>query len=1060
MRVLGMGGSAGAGFASGYGEAIDEAVAENKGGFWDKIGFGAPPWEWITAVGAGFSEIPDAVGQGKRFEEVLQERWDRDSWFYKHAKPIGLTMDVLLDPITYLSFGATTPARIASRKLWHHEWQEAYREADEAIALGKSVPGTNVQYRALGRQQAALMFGLERRVPFTPGDALARLRGSSLNTREAMMAGEHGRLAQMRASLIPGVRAPGGGGIRFMGMELPGTKNMMDYMARSLNDKIRRSKGTVKLGDILQFNGGDLLPRGVVEELMSDVITTAAKVNFRDFIEVGIKSDMERFQGDLRGLFTEARDAADEARKLRSGRYTTKEEREFGFEALKGFGTRPIVGVSKEANVARAVNSRVIAKIQDLGERAEEHGFTQADVNRWWRRAMDNPSNQNDPTLALYEFHWRASTEFTRKRFQEHLLDDPMFAMKINKKPGEEYSAFASDLNKHFAPEGFEVRTYGPDQYFVRREVVDAIDKFRNPAVMEKELAKFFKYAGKVQQLWKIPATVMNPSFHVMNFVGAVWNNLLAGVWNPLDYTRAAGVMYRTAIHHADLAGRRTALTGFRKPIEGGTERNRAAAEFFGQAENRGGLGLSNFVFGDIVGEVAPQLELRGGKLTAFERAYRRAPGESKKRYGFKQARRAGGTAALATGVGGPLAALAFAPEIAAVGRQVGGTIEDMVRLAPFIKASRDPYLRGFLDEFGPNVVNGMTHPGLSHAEQSVLYDIGASISKGFQFDYQDLHPVERVLKQVFPFWVYYKNNFLLQTEQLARQPRNVLTAQKVFNYVSEQAGELGDVENVLPEYFDNLGAFQIPVPGWAREKMGLPQDQPLFLNPKLPFMSAFSMFPPFWEFLRDTNENVYDKIARVFITPVAGAVGPFAPLPIPGAKLMFEAWANRSLGLGRPIDFQRASSNDVRNSYVPAPGWMKYLPKVLQNYLGAFPSPTRNGELTMTATAQYVLNSMASPFVSNMGKSIPISASNQGKAMGDLVSWMTGIRLMPVDTLRLTRAWAYSMENALEGRRAELQEQGVDLPPEEMDLLFNLRAQLKAIEAAYDQQIGEAYGG
>lgn len=1074
MKVLNVGTGAVSGLLKGVGESIDESKANRKGGFWDKIGLDVAPWEWFTALGSGFSEIPEAVGSGYNFSQLIKERHDPDSFFYRHARPIGLTLDIVLDPTTYLSFGATTAGKTAARRVWANSWKRSVEDATQAIANGAKVTvgGKKVALADLGMSRATLMMHMENARPFTLGDALQSIRNNALDTRQAMKAGEYGRTNQLRAYMLPTSR-PGGQGIRFAGMELPGTPAVLEYVSKSLKSKLHNSKAALSIDEIVKYNGGDLLPQHIVDEVMADVYQTASKVNFRDFMEVTLKSDMGRFRDEARAFHEQAIKIADEARMLGPHTYSTLEQRKMGFQALR-LGEKTVKGSAIPANPARRINAQVRAAIEPVRKMADEFGIDEAEVDRWWQKALHNTQSLEDPTIALYEFYWRAMTDIHKKRFMDHLFADPMFATKLRRKAGESkeldvkfglvdeaaeiaddvYSPFTTALDKRLIPPNMELISHRGSRYAVRTEVAEAIRKFRNPAVMDQELKKFVQRAGKIQDLWKIPATVMNPAFHTMNFTGAVWNNLLNNTWNPVDYVRALGVVYRTAVEQAAKEGRRSALTLGR--VAESTKATRAAAGVFGEAEARGGIGRSGFIWGDVVGGRERALgELRRGRQTAFEKVYKRAPGESKKRFTLKQARRAAVIGGAATG-NIPLAAIAAAPEIAAAGRKVGGLIEDVVRLAPFMKHANDPYILHYLDEYGPITVGkGVIHD-LSRDQTSLMYDIGGDITKHFQFDYTDISLPERYLKQLFPFWVYYKNNFLLQLKETVKQPRIALTAQKLANYIADEGESLGGIEDILPHYFDNLGAFQIPVPGWAREKMGLPKDAPLFLNPKLPHFAAYAMFPPLWDAFRDTGENTWEKFARIAITPWAGSIGPLAPAPIPGAKLMFEAWANRSLGLGRPIDFQRASSSDIRSSYVPAPGWAKYLPQAVQDWLGIFESPNGRGRV-MTATSQYLLNSLSTPFISNLGKSVTIDAQNEGKARADLVSWMTGIRLMPIDALRLTRAWAYSQENLMEGRRSELQEKGADLPPDELAYLRELRANLDLIESIYDARLGNA---
>jgi hypothetical protein len=296
--------------------------------------------------------------------------------------------------------------------------------------------------------------------------------------------------------------------------------------------------------------------------------------------------------------------------------------------------------------------------------------------------------------------------------------------------------------------------------------------------------------------------------------------------------------------------------------------------------------------------------------------------------------------------------------------------------------------------------------------------------------------------------------------EQLAQQPRYIQAFNQMTTYVNEEMDDSlpAEFRAVLPEFFDNLEAFRMPVPSWAREKLGLPANQPLYLNPKLPFISL-NLFPPFWDIFRDTGEPFPQKLMRI-AAPITGMVGPLAPVPFPGAKVAFEYASNNQLGLARPIDYQRASSNDWRNSYRDAPGWIKHLPKPLQNFFGV--TETKNGRLLMTNSRIYVLEQMSTPFINNLGQSISPAAATehqQGQARADMVSWMTGIRLMPVDLLKLHRSWGYRLIDMMEAQKAELKDQGKLMDPEDEASLKLLRREVDVLEMAWDEREVELYG-
>jgi len=449
-----------------------------------------------------------------------------------------------------------------------------------------------------------------------------------------------------------------------------------------------------------------------------------------------------------------------------------------------------------------------------------------------------------------------------------------------------------------------------------------------------------------------------------------------------------------------------------------------------------------------VVPQVVPEQLVVKGKLRKKAIA---------RQYGVTVPRKVAGTALLATG--NPIGFVAFMPELAQAGRRLSGTIEDMVRLAPFLKYSKNPQIAGVLREFGPiNSAMQIEYEGFTKADQQIMYDIGANISRQFQFDYSNLTNFERyVAKTIFPFWTYYKNNLALQVQQLVKQPRLFGVALKTMNYINDngQNYALGPWEEILPNYFQNLQAFQIPVPNSVRGQLGLPENMPLFLNPKMPFLSI-NLIPNVWDILRDPSKTTPQQL-RELVAPVAGAWGPFSPFPfgIPGSKIMLEAGTGYNLGLNRPIDWRRVESGDTQEAYTEAPTFMKYLPDQLNKYFGMFKDPT-SGKLMISQTGKYIVEQMTTPFINNLGSSVPMQGGTEddiSRQRADLVSWLTGVRLMPADVLRLNRNSAYTLLNALEAKQDRLDTQGKTMSEQDLELLAMVRADLKGIEALWDMR-------
>lgn len=719
---------------------------------------------------------------------------------------------------------------------------------------------------------------------------------------------------------------------------------------------------------------------------------------------------------------------------------------------------------------AKALAEKIDRLKRDIVREAVDVGVRDKELDDLWQRMV---ARYPDPVQAMAEFKFRASTEMLKQTFIFRILENPLFSRRYLEEAKEEVG-----LNTVVGsvPDGWMTFSHQGKKFVVREDVFDALDEFLNPAFIDQELDRFLRIINTPQNWWKLYATQPNPSFHLMNFLGAVWNNMFAFVYNPADYVGAMALRYKASLEtSADLGKKRRRVTQpaslLRGAVPESTAEGRQAQEMFREFQVRGAtgrgasiyteLGLDRLQMDELTGEVPSTWKEKFERLTTGD------PHRSKKRRAATALRRGAGIAGVATL--NPLAAAAFAPEIARTMSKFGTAMEDVVRLAPFVKHSQDPVVRQVLHAYGPITVPGARHNGWSKVDQATMYDIGAEISKHFQFDYTDLTTFERrFAKTIFPFYTFYRKNFVLQMQQLVQRPRQIETFRQLQGFIEEEGTpEPPQFREILPEYFSNIDAFRVPIPAGVRKKLGLPVNEPIYINPKLPFVSL-NLFPPLWELVNHEGYTTAQTMGNV-LAPVFGSIGPMSV--IPGAKPMFEAWIGTQLGLNQPIDYQRAVSNDWRNSIVPAPSWVKHLPEPIRNFWGVFPWGPDFTEITradggrdfyMTATSQYVLEQMATPFITNLGKAIPVGGPGyEGqKATSDMVSWLTGVRLIPVDPLRLHRQWGYRMINMLESARTEARDAQQPFDPQDQIALSKLRAMVRVLEFSWDQRQAEIYGG
>ena len=1021
-----------------------------------------PPWVAANQLYDMFSEVPGAVGENLTYEQVLEENNNPNSFLYRHAAPIGFTMSIFWDPTTYLSLGATTPSKIAAHSMMAMTHREAAVVASRKIAQGAANPRTGAPYREDEKLLAVLDTLGEVGGPATLGDALKAIRGAG---GEGLIRQHAGAYAP---KILPGQRRLGGQGIRFMGAEIPGTPQLFAAAgpkARAARAKVMRGTGAEKVV-------GMVVPDAAARHIMDDMTRASA------LSVIGEMKNVQNAENDVLSAFADDLFKANLHYVDPQGVAQIKPVA----EAIPMAERRGLLRVPEGGTVAKeqALLDLVKNRVDVATKAASARGVDINSMERLWDTMA---ANFDDPVHAAARYLTHVELRVKTKDLERRVLDDPRFAYQLVSKGKTAAQQPGLQLK---APVGYTEVTKGSKKYAVVDAVADALDDLRNDALTNRWLEDSMQVLNWSQNWWKTYATVPNPSFHVTNLLGAVWNNLLAGVYNPMDYARAGAALYRSRMQEAALEGRTSIgapLRAMRGEAPQQTAKRAEAAEFVGAAKARGGLGRASWFHAELAEKnlthdlLTPSgVRAKLGELVSIPEEFklpkqipgrvttegRMAPRYKKRvipplaRTVGRRGRQAGSLALLATPAA-PLAAAGLLPEMAAVGRKIGGGVEDWVRMTAFTKYAKDPQLLRAIEAFGPPQVYGnITSPHFSKKHQEAMYDIAANISKHFQFDYSDLTNFERFLaKTVFPFYTFYRKNFALQATELGKHPGTLATTQKMMNYLNDHAGEdMGPMEALLPDYFNNLEAFQIPVPDSVRGLMGLPKDQPLFLNPKLPFVSL-NLFPPLWQLFQPDEQGrvgpTPQKLGAI-LAPIAGSVGPYTVFP--GAKAYFEYTVNRQLGLNRPIDFQRARSQDERNNFVDAPGWVKYLPEGIYTHFNIFKSPT-TGAPTMTASSKYMLEQLSTPFISNFGSAIPTTGTEeeQGRARADLVSWATGIRLMPADPLKLNRNYAYTLRGILDSKEAELKERGQTLSLDDEELKVYVERAIESIEFAWDQR-------
>lgn len=1091
-RILSVGESLVAGYAKGFFEGLNS----------DDL----PPWAFVKAVGSGFAEIPDGLGEGLTFEELIKESADPDSWFYKHARPIGLGMSIFFDPVNYLTFGATAGAKTAAKGLLQYSWKRTAEEAGNVMAKGLRHPLTGVKYGPTDNIDKVMMeIHQAAGRPMSLGDAMVQLRtfdrhGVTKDTLDKLGIPEE-QLGRVRLrenpSMLRRIAPRGGRGTRFAGFEVPGTPQLGAWAAGKMRGKSSDYLSTAAHGKMAGTSGfvANFIPDAKLMTIVDDARRAMAMTDFRN-AEANARYITEQI----------TKVQAPEIARLPTAR-------------LRALGS--MFGDAEVVDVPMATRAGVLKKGADLSDpvRAEVHKRALSAKNRVintvkkqsWEdsdrlaKSLEDLWDRltvitDDPVETVAQFMVRGQSRVIVRNFIDEVLQNPLYARVLRE--DDEIARLQDELGKVDITQTGKVKklekqleeagasktglsvasleeygrivgqnavpiTWHGKKYAVSEPIASAIDNLRNPSYIDAELSNFFRAANFLQNKWKIFATVVNPSFHVMNMLGGMWNNMLGGVYSPIDYARSWATVYQSRAEAAAKQGRRTPV--FSDIIEGMGHSRADSAKLIENFEKHGAGGRASFLSAELSRGLGRELAESVGKRPAKRRAFT----AGRRTLGALGAAEVGSDVLAGLGVEeadidipytqGWMAAFMI-PDLIKPGHYAASWVEEVLRLAPFEKTYRDRTLRQALDAYGPVIPAGLKPnlPSLGKRESDAMFNIGTELATHFQFDYSNLTHIERMwAKSFFPFYTYYKNNFVLQAKELVNRPRFINIAQQTASFLEDQWGQdiSPEFEEMLPEYFSNLAAFQIPLPGFARDKLGIDAGEPVFLNPKLPFVSL-NLFPAFWNLANDDAVTPTAQRWGALMAPIAGSIGPFAAFPVPGAKMIFEAWTNTNLGLNRPIDYQRASSNDYRQSFVPAPGWAKHMPAFMRDFFGMSQDPV-TGQYEISATTSYILDSISTPFINNAGKALPVGGPGyQGeKARADMVSWLTGLRLMPVDPQRVERQWLYRMESMFEGERQRLRSQGRDLEPQDFQTLRIVRRQIKVAERYWDLREAELYG-
>lgn len=408
--------------------------------------------------------------------------------------------------------------------------------------------------------------------------------------------------------------------------------------------------------------------------------------------------------------------------------------------------------------------------------------------------------------------------------------------------------------------------SYFPQNYLVHPEIAQALERALDVFTTTGGLRQFFDTWNKVQNIWKMSVTTVVPSFHLTNMFGNFFNNYLAGVVNPSHYVQALRLLQGDKNFNIVL-----------KKLDGVTNN---AVEIPAETVYQQFLLSGLTGFGQFRGETKQGMleiveDIRRGwqKPTGLATGLTKLPEEIERV--FKESRNPL-TKALSPITGTAVFGMKY-------GRAIGDLIETWTKLAHYIAK---------LKETG----------NFQEAAKSV---------KQYLFDYSDITPLEKAIRNFIPFYTFTRKNIPLQLKTLITNPAKV---QKI-NYLLTEGTKLSGVEQEeIPDWLKNDLAIPLSkdeetgVITYLRPRFSLEQLSMIDIqNPKQTLKEFASMITPLIKvpFEVMTNKTISGKE----IVPYEGARGRYY-LPLPGQKegqpYQLPAWFDYAVqqtgGLGREI--------------------------------------------------------------------------------------------------------------------------------------------------------------
>lgn len=699
------------------------------------------------------------------FSDVLEEGgWKPETTAGKVVKgATGFALDVLLDPTTYVTFGAGTGVKIATK----------------AGTRTLSKEGSNLLAKGLARnsltdlEKKAIETGLQKGA--TTGErklyekAIAKTAaGTGEETIKNAIATMAEKSPEMYKKFIDQ------GGIKFFGNSLisggriAGVAKLIPGMPAldEASQPIRNALGSLFNRDVSAKFGKlpneytqlqqKFLDLGKVksQEALDNVINIA-KENKLTADEAGIISNA------IENKLPLADDRLENARRLIEqglGR-NLKAEQKAGINVgelpnyvphmlldtevknipFKPEGVRVSLGSKKE---------RTIGKLADdtIGKGDVTSQATIQEINSAFGKDFFDPNIVNTAAIrSVASARAVAAKEFLTEVAQK-------FGTKAETAPTGYVKAGAKEL---------EGLVFHP-------AIAEQIDKFGKRFIGDEGTNQLLKAFDKAQNLWKASVTSIFPAFHGRNAISNVFQNFL-------DIGSAALSPAKHALSAVMLKQNADAIKLEKTILQGGEVGKKAKAqldELLNKPVLTDDFG-KKWTFGEIRKEIKNRNIAFSDEFTGFMDIRENIASKLEKATSGQKVKK------------GVQAVNPFSQDNIAfkAGRKIGNAVEQQARILNF----------------------------MTNLEKTGDVVTAAERTKQFLFDYTNLSDFEKnVMRRLIPFYTFTRKNLELQVGQLTKQPGKLATEAKIFTNISKAASDSTLTEeetNNLPSYLqEGLG--------------------------------------------------------------------------------------------------------------------------------------------------------------------------------------------------------------------------------------------------------------